>query len=81
MNKNNSSFIRDSFSADVRIVPVDYQEKFLELKNNLPTHDLCKQSMLKKYVGAVRQPFTSVVSSEGMEVVPSPAGCLRWHAR
>ena len=49
MIRNDLSFIRDSFAADVHTVPLDFQEKILELKNDLSVKDLYKQFTLEKF--------------------------------
>ena len=48
MTRDDLSFVRDSFTAEVHTVPLDFQEEILELKNDLSVKDLYKQSTLEK---------------------------------
>ena len=49
MTRDDLSFIRDPFAADIHTGPMDFQKQILELKSNLSVKDLYKQSTLEKF--------------------------------
>ena len=49
MTRDDLSFLRDPFIADGNTVPLDFQEKVLELKNDLSIKDLYRQSTSEKF--------------------------------
>ena len=49
MTRDDLSFIRDPFAADIHTVLMDFQEQILELKNNLSVKDFYKQSTLENF--------------------------------
>ena len=49
MTRDDLSFVRDPFTAEVHTDPLHFQEEILELKNDLSVKDLYKQSTLENF--------------------------------
>ena len=64
MKKDDLSFIRDPFTADVHTASLDFQEKILELKNDLSVKDLYKQFTLEKFWSGMLTAYTGIVQSD-----------------
>ena len=70
MTKDDLSFVRDSFTAEVHTVPLDFQEEILELKNDLSVKDLYKQSTLEKFWSGMLSAYPDVSSYAISRLLP-----------
>ena len=70
MTRDDLSFIRDPFTADVHTVPLDFQEKILELKNDSSVKDLYKQSTLEKFWSGMLTAYPGISSYAIRRLLP-----------
>ena len=62
MTRNDISFVRGLFTAEVHTVPLDFQEEISELKNDLSVKDLYKQSTLEKFWSGMLSAYPDISS-------------------
>ena len=62
MTRDDLSFMKDPFAADIHTVPMDFQEQILELKNDLSVKNLYKQSTLEKVWSGMLAAYPKVLS-------------------
>ena len=70
MTRDDLSFIRDPFAADIHTVTMDFQEQILELKNNLSVKDLYKQSTLENFWSSMLTAYPEVSSYTITRLLP-----------
>ena len=70
MTRDDLSFVRDPFTAEVHTVPLDFQEEILELKNDLSVKDLYKQSTLEKFWSGILSAYPDVSSYAISRLLP-----------
>ena len=70
MTRDDLSFVRDPFTAEVHTVPLDFQEEILELKNDLSVKDLYKPSTLEKFCSDMLSAYQDVSSYAISRLLP-----------
>ena len=70
MTKDDLSFVRDPFTAEVHNVPLDFQEEILELKNDLSVKDMYKQSTLEKFWSGMLSAYPDLSSYAIRRLLP-----------
>ena len=70
MTRDDLSFVRNPFTAEVHTIPLDFQEEILELKNDLSVKELYKQSTLEKFWSGMLSAYPDVLSYAIRRLLP-----------